>query len=96
MVAFIDQHKIMFGVESICRHLPIDSSTYYEHKARELDPSRLPARERRDAALLVEIKRVFAASRERYGARKVWRQLLRERIKVTRCTVERLMCAAGL
>ncbi len=31
-----------------------------------------------------------------YGVRKVWRQLLRERVTVARCTVERLMKVMGL
>jgi len=38
MVAFIDDHKSAFGVESICRQLPIAPSTYYERKARQRDP----------------------------------------------------------
>jgi hypothetical protein len=42
MVAFIDAHRGDYGVESICRQLPIAPSTYYEHKAREADPERLP------------------------------------------------------
>lgn len=96
MIMFIDQHKNLFGVEPICRQLPIAPSTYYEHKARELDPSRLPIRERCDARMLVEIKRVWKASRRRYGARKVWRQLQRDGVSTARCTVERLMQAEGL
>ena len=35
MVSYIDDHKDRFGVESICRQLPIAPSTYYEYKARE-------------------------------------------------------------
>ena len=35
MVAFIDDHKAEYGVEPICRVLPIAPSTYYWHKARE-------------------------------------------------------------
>ncbi|OVA53556.1 hypothetical protein UP92_28065, partial [Escherichia coli] len=31
-----------------------------------------------------------------YGVRKVWRQLLREGIRVARCTVARLMAVLGL
>ncbi|MBN2858978.1 MAG: hypothetical protein JXK93_01790 [Sphaerochaetaceae bacterium] len=58
MTAFIDDHRDDYGVESICRVLPIAPSTYYEHKAREADPSRLPARARRDAVLGSEIDRV--------------------------------------
>ena len=58
MVAFIDAHKAKYGVEPICAQLPIAPSTYYEHKAREIKPDRLPRRARRDQALKPEIQRV--------------------------------------
>lgn len=96
MVAFIDQHRESFGVESICRQLPIAPSVYYEQKARQRDPELIPARQRLDAALREEVKRVFVQSRCRYGARKVWLQLAREGVQVARCTVERLMRLEGL
>ena len=96
MVAFIDQHRDSFGVESICKQLPIAPSTYYEQKARQRDPALIPARQRLDAVLREEVKRVHRESRYRYGARKVWLQLAREGIQVARCTVERLMRLEGL
>ena len=58
MVAFIDAHRNVYGVEPICALLPIAPSTYYEHKARETDPERLPPRAQRDATLMPEIRRV--------------------------------------
>jgi putative transposase len=96
MVTLIDQHRAEFGVEPICAELPIAPSTYYEHKAREANPERLPARHIRDAVLEVEIHRVWEENFHLYGARKVWRQLNREHIFVARCTVERLMRKLGL
>jgi putative transposase len=96
MVRYIDDHRDRFGVESICRQLPIAPSTYYECKARERDPTRLPARLRRDAALLPEIQRVYEENRRVYGARKVWIQLNREQICIAKCTTERLMREMGL
>ena len=96
MTAFIDDHRDAYGVEPICSVLPIAPSTYYEHKARQADPSRLPRRTRRDAALMVEIERVWNENRQVYGARKVWRQLHREGFPAARCTVERLMRQMGL
>jgi transposase InsO family protein len=96
MTAFIDDHKDVYGVEPICSVLPIAPSTYYTHKARQADPSRLPERAKRDAALKVEIERVWHENRQVYGARKVWRQLHREGLPVARCTVERLMRQMGL
>jgi putative transposase len=76
--------------------LPIAPSTYYERKAREADPSRLPARAARDAFLTDEVERVWQQNRRVYGACKVWRQLNREGIPTARCTVERLTRRMGL
>jgi putative transposase len=86
MIAYLHEHKDRFGVEPICRVLPIAPSTYYQHSKRP--PS---ARALRDAKLKAEITRVHAEHFGVYGARKVWRQLHREGITVARCTVERLM-----
>jgi len=96
MTTFVDEHRETYGVEPICSELPIAPSTYYEQKARQADPSRLPARVRRDTVLCKQIERVWDKSRKLYGARKVWRQLHRENIKVARCSVERLMCRLGI
>ena len=96
MVSFIDEHRAEYGVESICAQLPIAPSMYYEHKARQADPERLPPRLRRERALAPEIRRVHEENFRVYGARKVWRQLGREGQVVARCTVERLMRAQGL
>ena len=59
MVSFIDVHRVKHGVEPICAQLPIAPSTYYAHKARAGDPERLPARSKRDEALMGEIQRVW-------------------------------------
>jgi putative transposase len=91
MIAYIDANRDRFGVEPICRVLPIAPSTYYDAKHRP--PS---ARALHDEELKVEIRRVHADNFGVYGARKVWRQLHREGIAVARCTVERLMREQGL
>ena len=96
MASFIDEHREMYGVEPICGVLPIAPSTYYERKAREADPSRLPARAKRDAVLVTEIDRIWRENFEVYGVRKMWRQLQRENLCVARCTVARLMRDLGL
>jgi len=96
MVSFIDAHRAQYGVESICAQLPIAPSLYYEHKAREAEPARLPLRLQRDRMLVPEIRRIYEQNFYVYGARKVWRQLGREDIAVARCTVERLMRSLGL
>jgi len=99
VIAFIDEHRVRFGVEPMCRVLTqhglhVAPSTYYA--ARNRPPSKRAAE---DAVLLVEIRRVFEdrhLGRRLYGARKVWRQLQRDGIQVGRCRVERLMRANGL
>ena len=96
MIAFIHDHRAVYGIEPICRVLPIAPSTYRAYAARRVDPGKQPARVRSDAALMVEIQRVFEANFRVYGVRKLWRQLGREGIAVARCTVARLMRAMGL
>jgi len=96
MIGFIDDHRGAYGVEPICKLLPIAPSTYHAHAARRTDPARLPARARRDVVLATDIQRVFDANFGVYGVRKVWRQLGREGKKVARCTVARLMRRMGL
>jgi len=96
MVSYIDAHRDRFGVESICRVLPIAPSTYHRHRQRHADPTRRSARAQRDDTLRVEIQRVYDNNHQVYGPRKVWKQLRREGIRAARCTVERLMRAMGL
>lgn len=96
MVAFIDKHRGEYGVEPICSVLPIAPSTYYEHRARKLDPDRRPDRVKSDDDLRPRVQRVWDENFAVYGADKVWRQLKRERVEVARCTVERLMRGMGL
>ena len=96
MVAFIDDYRAEYGVEPICRVLPIAPSTYYAHKTWAADPSSRSARARREELLRVEIGRVWDQNFAVYGAEKVWKQLRREGIRVARCTVARLMREMGL
>jgi transposase InsO family protein len=96
MIAFIDDHREAHGVEPICNVLPIAPSTYRAQAARRRDPSKLPARAKRDAALMPDIERVFEENFRVYGVRKVWRQLKREGHDLARCTVARLMRRMGL
>ena len=96
MIAFIDDHREAYGVEPICKVLPIAPSTWYARSAQRADPGKLSARAQSDAALCPQIKRVFDDNFSVYGARKVWRQLKREGVQVARCTVERLMQHLGL
>ncbi len=90
MIAFIDDHQEAYGVEPICRLLPIAPSTYHAHVGRRIDAGKRSPRARRDAELKVQVQRVFAENFGVYRARKVWRQLRREGFAVARCTVQRL------
>ena len=69
-VSFADECREAYGVESICRMLPLAPSTYYEQKARQKDPARLPARAKRDQELREEIRRVRRENFDVYGVRK--------------------------
>ena len=96
MIAFIDEHRDVYGIEPICRLLPIAPSTYYRHAGRRSDPEQWSARARRDIELKPVIRAVWDENFGVYGVRKVWRQLLRDGVKVARCTVARLMKVMGL
>jgi putative transposase len=96
MVTFIDQHRTIYGVEPICRVLPIAPSTYFRHKAEQRDPTRRSARAQRDAVLRAIIHRIWTENHQVYGPRKVWRQMGRENLRVARCRVRRLMREMGL
>ena len=96
MVSFIDEHRDQYGVEPICQQLQIAPSTFYDHQTKRQDPDKRSARAKRDEALCVDVKRVFDDNYGVYGAKKVWRQMNREDIRVARCTVERLMKRLGL
>jgi putative transposase len=96
MIAFIDDHRGLYGVEPICRVLRIAPSTYHARAAVRADPAKGSARSRRDGELCAEIRRVHAANFGVYGVRKVWRQLGREGVPAARSTVARLMRQMGL
>jgi putative transposase len=62
MISFVDDHRAVYGVEPICRVLPIAPSSYHARVAQRADPAKASARARRDAALRTEIRRVFEAN----------------------------------
>lgn len=96
MISFIDDQRTVYGVESICRVLPIAPSTYYHQLACRADPTKLSPRCQRDVSLKPKIQKVWDENWKVYGVRKTWRQLRREGIDVARCTVARLMAGMGL
>ncbi|MCW8114096.1 IS3 family transposase [Yersinia intermedia] len=96
IMPLIDSLSAAHGVESVCHELDIAPSTYYLHRQHHLHPEKRSQRDRNDERLKTEIQRVFDDNYRVYGAKKVWGQLLREKVSVARCTVERLMRALGL
>jgi putative transposase len=91
VIAYIDKHRSRFGVEPICTVLQFAPRTYFAAKARPLS-----ARAVRDGELRPAIERVHRENFGVYGVDKVWAQLNRERTRVARCTVARLMRDLGL
>ncbi len=96
MMKFVDEHRDVYGVEPICKALQIAPSGYWRHAARRRCPQLRCERVRSDEALMPRISEVWQSNLQVYGADKVWRQLVREGVKVARCTVERLMRRLGL
>ena len=76
MIAFIDDHRRAYGVEPICRVLPIAPSTYHAHAVKRADPGKRSARAKRDAALEAELQRVFAAPQRDDSQWNFWRRWL--------------------
>lgn len=88
MIAFIEDHRSLYGVEPICRVLPIAPATYYARSAIVRTPELASDRGGRDTLDKAHIKRVFDASGGRYGARKIWYALRLEGKNIARCTVD--------
>jgi transposase InsO family protein len=96
MVTFIDQHRKRYGVEPICRLVPIAPSTYFRRKREQADPATRSARAIRDEVLKAIIERIWREHDQAYGAHKVWKQMGREGLREARCRVRRLMRDLGL
>ncbi|MGP5135371.1 IS3 family transposase, partial [Psychrobacter cibarius] len=91
MIQFIDDNKHLYGVELICRVLPIAPSTYYRAQDLSDNPHKRSLRSQHDDFYLSKIIRIWQDSKCRYGARKVWQQMKADGLRIARCTVERLM-----
>ncbi|WP_412175376.1 IS3 family transposase [Escherichia coli] len=96
MMPLLDKLREQYGVGPLCSEQHIAPSTYYHCQQQRHHPDKRSARAQRDDWLKKEIQRVYDENHKVYGVRKVWRQLLREGIRVARCTVARLMAVMGL
>jgi putative transposase len=86
MVDSIDVHKDVYGIEPICRELPIAPSTHSVAKVRP--PS---ARAQRGAMLRPVLLQLWRDDFEMYGARKLWKAARRAGLDTGRDQVARLM-----
>ncbi|EFB3730644.1 IS3 family transposase [Escherichia coli] len=96
LMPLLDKLREQYGIGPLCSELHIAPSTYYHCQQQRHHPDKRSARAQRDDWLKKEIQRVYDENHKVYGVRKVWRQLLREGIRVARCTVARLMAVMGL
>lgn len=93
MISFVDMHRAAFGVGPICKILQIAPSTYYARAAVARDPDLASDRAKKNILNKAKIEEAFNNSGKRYGARKIWHELRRNKYDIARCTVERLMKA---
>ncbi|QGY15665.1 IS3 family transposase [Escherichia coli] len=94
LMPLLDKLREQYGVGPLCSELHIAPSTYYHCQQQRHHPDKRSARAQRDDWLKKEIQRVYDENHKVYGVRKVWRQLLREGIRVARCPM--VMGLAGV
>ena len=92
--AFIQHNRLVWPISVQCRVLRVSVSGYHQHVRRRQQIAQ--RRHLSDAALLVHIRAVFAANRGAYGWPRVWRQLLRQGVRVGKLRVQRLMRQHGI
>jgi transposase InsO family protein len=87
----IEDHREIWPVRVMCEALRVSPSGYYAWRSRPDSPRKIANR-----ALLVDIRRVHAQHRERYGAPRIYAQLRAEGQTVSRKRVERVMRHHGI
>jgi transposase InsO family protein len=88
---FVDEHRLAFGVEPICRTLGASASAYYQRATGQRS-----ARALEDERLLELIREIHQRNYHAYGSWRTWRALQRAGEQVGRGRVERLMRANGI
>ena len=96
MVNLIEDHRVDFGVEPMCKLLPIAPSTYYYRIAIGRDPDLASDRAKSDQANRKNILDTWEDNHSVYGVKKVWHAVRRQGKDIARCTVERLMKQMGI
>jgi len=88
MKALINERRAVYGVEPICRVLPIASSTYCAHARCQADPERRSRRAQREDVLSAHIQRSGSGSKtsastvparpdDKSGATACWQRAVR-------------------
>ncbi|MFH0772355.1 MAG: IS3 family transposase [Candidatus Omnitrophota bacterium] len=89
---FIDNNRLIFPLEKMCRALEVSRSGYYAWKKRSKSRSTIDYER-----LLIEIRRVFWDNDRNYGSPRIWDQLRnKERIPCSLNRVSRLMSVNGI
>jgi putative transposase len=91
IVEFIDDNRDEFGVEPICRSLPMAPSTYYAAKSRPLSDRTI-----RDGVMMPILLTLWKANYSVYGARKLWIAATKAGHEIGRDQVARLMRELGI
>lgn len=89
--AFIDDHRELFPVQTLCEVLGASHSGYYAWRSRPQS-----VRARRCAELTEKIRTVHEHSRRVYGSPRVHRELIRQGEHVCRNTVAKMMREQGI
>ena len=84
-------HQATHSITTLCRVLAVSASGYYAWTTRPAS-----ARATADAALSAQIRAIHKASRETYGERRIYAELLDLGVHVGRKRITRLMRAMGL
>lgn len=90
-IQLIKAHRARFDVSMMCRLLGVSRSGFYDWLDRP--PSR---RLLQDQELLVPIQQVFAQHKSRYGAFRIWTELLARGVVWGRDRIARLMREHGM
>lgn len=88
---FIRRQAKHFTVAGMCRALSVSRSGFHAWRGRELSRHDV-----KDRALLAHVRRVHIDSREAYGARKVWKELVAQGISCGRHRIARLRRENGI
>ena len=91
IVEFIDDNGDEFGVEPICRSLPVAPSTYYCAKSRLLSDRTI-----RDGVMMPILLMLWKANYSVYGSRKLWIAATKAGHEIGRDQVARLMRQLGI